>query len=212
MVERMKKKGGAQKILNDLRKARVLVIHTPDEDRQTLVDHLKRLGCAVSAAWPPPLSLPDDVDTVFIQVEDIPYERTATLLEGKSPAIIAMVTYESPTSLKAIVDLNAHGVITKPLRLMGILTQFALARYRCGFENRLSAKVSKLEETLKGRRLVDKAVKLLMHMNQLDEDVAYKRLREQATARRIPITQIAQAIVSTHEMMQGSDLTINAGS
>ena len=206
------KKGGAQRILADLRNARALVIHTPDEDRQTLVDHLKRLGCTVSAAWPLPAALPADVDTIFIQVEDIPYSQISAVLDDRNPAIIAIVTYESPTSLKAIVDLNAHGVISKPLRHSGILNQFALARYRHGFENRLSTKVAKLEETLKGRRLVDKAVKLLMRMNALDEDVAYQRLRDQATARRMPMTHIAQTIVSAYEVMEGSNLTLSAGS
>ncbi len=203
------KKGGAQRILADLRSARALVIHTPDEDRQTLVDHLKRLGCTVSAVWPLPAALPPDVDTIFIQVEDIPFEQIATVLDGRDPAIIAIVTYESPTSLKAIVDLNAHGVLSKPLRLAGVLNQFALARYRHGFEKRLTAKVSKLEETLKGRRLVDKAVKLLMRMNELDEDIAYQRLRDQATARRLPMTQVAQTIVSAHEILDGSNLTLS---
>lgn len=206
------KKGGAQRILADLRSVRALVVHTPDEDCQTLVDHLKRLGCAVSAAWPLPAVLPDDVDTVFIQVEDIPYSQISAALDNRNPAIIAIVTYESPTSLKAIIDLNAHGVISKPLRLAGILNQFALARYRHGFESRLTAKVAKLEETLKGRRLVDKAVKLLMRMNALDEDVAYQRLRDQATARRMPMTHVAQTIVSAYEIMEGSNLTLSAGS
>lgn len=206
----MTKKGGAQRILADLRSARALVIHRPDEDRQTLLDHLKRLGCTVSAVWPLPAALPADVDTIFIQVEDIPYEQIATVLDGRDPAIIAIVTYESPTSLKAIVDLNAHGVLSKPLRLAGVLNQFALARYRHGFEKRLTAKVSKLEETLKGRRLVDKAVRLLMRMNELDEDIAYQRLREQATAHRLPMTQVAQTIVSAHEILGGSNLTLSS--
>lgn len=201
-------KGGAQRILADLRKARALVVHTPDEDRTHLVEHLRRLGCTVGVAWPLPPRLPPDVDTLLIQVEDIPYDEISAMLEGRNPALIAIVTYESPTSLKAIVDLNAHAVISKPLRLSGILNQFALARYRCGFEARLAAKVRKLEDTLKSRRLVDKAVKLLMQMNDVDEDTAYQRLRKQATTRRMPMTQIAQTIVSAHEMMGGSDLTI----
>jgi len=201
-------RGGAQRILADLRKARALVVHTPDEDRTQLVEHLRRLGCTVSAAWPLPPSLPAEIDTLLIQVEDIPFDQISAMLEGRSPALIAIVTYESPTSLKAIIDLNAHAVISKPLRLSGILNQFALARYRSGFESRLAAKVSKLEETLKGRRLVDRAVKLLMKMNGVDENTAYQRLREQATTRRMPMTQIAQTIVSAHEIMDGTDLSI----
>ncbi len=110
--------GGARRILEDLRGARVLVVHPNDEDGTVLVDHLRRLGCEVRAIWPLPHSLPDNFDTLFIQLDEQPVpEALSAAIEDKAPAIIAIVTYESPTSLKAIIDINAHGVISKPLRL-----------------------------------------------------------------------------------------------
>lgn len=46
----------ARKILDDLRRARALVIHPKDEEGAALLEQLRRLGCAVS--WrgrrPPP--------------------------------------------------------------------------------------------------------------------------------------------------------------
>jgi len=158
-----------KRILNDLRQAKILVIHPKDEDGAALVDHLRRLGCEVRAAWPPPASIPGDIDTVFVQVGEAPTDDMVSLIEGASAAVVAIVTYESPTSIKAIIDLNAHGVITKPLRQLGVLTQFALARYRYGYEGRLANKVRKLEDTLKGRRTIEKAVKVLVEMNQVAE-------------------------------------------
>ena len=44
----------ARKILDDLRRARALVIHPRDEEGAALLEQLRRLGCAVSLAWPPP--------------------------------------------------------------------------------------------------------------------------------------------------------------
>lgn len=41
---------GTRRILDDLRRARVLVIHPRDEDGSALLDHLRRLGCSVEAA------------------------------------------------------------------------------------------------------------------------------------------------------------------
>ncbi len=203
--------GGARRILEDLRGARVLVVHPNDEDGTVLVDHLRRLGCEVRAIWPLPHSLPDNFDTLFIQLDEQPVpEALSAAIEDKAPAIIAIVTYESPTSLKAIIDINAHGVISKPLRALGILTQFALARYRCSYEKRLSSKVQKLEETLKGRRLVDKAVKLLVELQKIEEDTAYKFLRDQATAKRVTLTSIAESIVLAHEAMAGLGLSLAA--
>ncbi len=69
---------------------------------------------------------------------------------------------ENPTALKSIVDVNANGVIAEPLRLAGVPTQFALARCGHGYEGRLDAKIRKLEDTMKGRRVVEKATRVLM--------------------------------------------------
>lgn len=203
---------GPNRIIQDLRRARVLVAHPRDEDGDVLVSHLRRLGCEVRAIWPLPASLPPDIDTLFLHIEDTSVEQAVQISEAQQPAIIAILTYESPTALQAIIDLDAHGVISKPLRPMGILTQFALARYRHSYEKRLVGKVQKLEETLKGRRLVEKAVAALRAMNGLDEDTAYKLLRDQATAKRVPMAQVAEAIVAAHETMRSLGLPLPGSS
>ncbi len=195
-------------ILDDLRQAKILVIHPRDDDGAALVDHLKRLGCDVKAVWPAPASIPADTDAVFVQVGETSIEDLATLLETANTAVIAIVTYESPTSLKAVIDLNAHGVLTKPLRQLGVLTQFALARYRFSYEARLANKVKKLEETMKGRRTIEKAVKILTAMNGLEEEAAYKQIRDQATAKRVAVVSVAESIIAANEAMRAFGLKI----
>ena len=200
---------GARKILDDLRRARVLVIHPRDEDGTMLIDHLRRLGCDIKAVWPPPPVLPAEIDTLFVQLDDAAIEHLLPSIEEVAPALIGIVTYESPTSLKAIVDFNAHGVISKPLRPNGVLTQFALARYRHGYEGRLASKIRKLEDTMKGRRVIEKATKLLASLNGIDEDQAYRLLRERATAKRLTMTSVADSIITAHETMRGLGLHIS---
>lgn len=196
------------RIMQDLRRARVLVVHPRDEDGDALVAHLKRLGCEVRATWPLPPVLPDGIDTVFLHIEDVPLEYALQMTDQQQPAIIAIVTYESPTVLQTLIDLNAHGVISKPLRPLGILTQFALARYRQSYERRLAGKVQKLEDTLKGRRLIDRAVAALRSMNGLDEEAAYKLLRDQATAKRVAMATVAESIIAAQETMKSLGLAI----
>lgn len=198
----------ARRILDDLRRARVLVIHPKDEDGTALIDHLRRLGSDVTAVWPPPAALPPEIDTIFIQLDDGAVGHLLPAIEEAAPALIAIVTYESPTSLKAIVDFNAHGVISKPLRPLGILTQFALARYRHGYEGRLASKIRKLEDTMKGRRAVEKATKLLAGLNKIDDEAAYRLLRDRATAKRLTLASVADSIIAAHEAMSGLGLTI----
>jgi len=192
---------GARRILDELRRARVLLILPQDEENMLLRDHLRRLGCEVRVTWPPPQALPEDIDTVFVSVDDSTPDRFAKMLEGVNATVIAIVTYESPTSLQALYDLNAHGCMSRPLRPLGILTQFTIARFRQRSEARQAAKIRKLEETLKGRRLVDRAVNLLVDAQGLSEDDAYKLLRDQATSERVALSAIAEEIVTAHETM-----------
>ncbi|KAB1073445.1 ANTAR domain-containing response regulator [Methylobacterium planeticum] len=201
--------GQARKILDDLRRARAVVVHPQDEEGTILVDQLRRLGCEVQVTWPPPAALPPEVDTLFIQLDDLDVTHLLPAIEEMRPAVIAIVTYESPTSLKALVEFDAHGVLNKPLRARGVLSQFALARYRRGYETRLTNKIEKLEETMKGRRTVEKAVRFLTEMNAMNEDAAYRLLRERATSACMTMTRVAESVVAAHEAMGGLGLHIS---
>ncbi len=79
-----------------------------------------------------------------------------------------------------------HGVINKPIRPFGILSSLVLARSMRGYTRRLESKVQKLEETLKARRDVDKAVKILVTLKGISEAEAYEL---------IPLAGNAEAIV-----------------
>ena len=61
---------------------------------------------------------------------------------------------------------------------------------------------------MKGRRTVEKAVRLLVDLNRIDEDAAYKMLRDRATAARVPMASVAESVVAAHEAMSGLGLRI----
>ncbi|MDU6243124.1 MAG: ANTAR domain-containing protein, partial [Bradyrhizobium sp.] len=62
-------KPGVRRLIEDLRGARVLVIHPRDAEGDALIDQLKRIGCNVRGVWPPPAAIPHDIDTVFQLIE-----------------------------------------------------------------------------------------------------------------------------------------------
>ena len=70
----------------------------------------------------------------------------------------------------------------------------------------LKSKVEKLEETLKARRDVDKAVKILVTLKQIGEAEAYELIRQQATQKRLSMAQIATTIIGAQEVMAGLGL------
>lgn len=199
-------KPGIRRLIDDLRGARVLVVHPRDAEGDALIDQLKRIGCNVRGMWPPPAELPRDVDTVFHLVEtaDSPAFALPTLDGG--PTFVAIVDYENPTVLKRLLDSNAHGVVNKPIRSFGILSSLVLARSMHGYTKRLEGKVLKLEETLKARRDVDKAVKILVGLKKVSEAEAYELIRQQATQKRLSMAQIATTIINAQELLGGLGL------
>lgn len=199
-------KPAVRRLIEDLRGARVLVVHPRDADGDALIDQLKRIGCNVRGIWPPPAELPHDVDTVFHLVEPAEPPAFAAQANGAGPTIVAIIDYENPTLLKRLLDSNAHGVVSKPIRSFGILSSLVLARSLHGYARRLEAKVDKLEETLKARREVDKAVKILVALKQVSEAEAYELIRQQATQKRLSMAQIATTVIGARDVLGGLGL------
>ena len=196
-------KPGVRRLIEDLRGARVLVIHPRDAESEALIDQLRRIGCNVKGVWPPPLTIPHDIDTVFQLVETSEDTVFPTSSNDHPLTLVAIVDYENPTILKRLLDSNAHGVVNKPIRSFGILSSLVLARSLRGYTRRLEGKVQKLEETLKARRDVDKAVKILVGLKKVSEFEAYELIRQQATQRRVAMADIAVSIINAQETLGG---------
>jgi AmiR/NasT family two-component response regulator len=169
----------ARRLFDDLRSLRAAVIHPPGDDRSVLEEQLRRIGCPVRVIWPFPSQLPADADVIFFLVG--PELRCAGnwCAADTNATLIALSDYENPTALKMLVDTQAHGVITKPYRSSGILSTLVLARASSGYQQRLQNKIGKLEEAIKARRHVEKAVRILMH---LVIHKSHRRLRRVASA------------------------------
>ena len=186
--------------LTDLRQLRVMVIHPADREIDELIRHLKRIGCQTEFAWPPPPMLPSDINVVFFAISPegtpVALPRTAE----PEPTLIAIVDYESPSAVKSMLSSNAHCFITKPIRPNGILSSLVVSRSLHGYQSRLLAKVAKLEETLRSRREIERATRILMEMKSLDEDRAYQLIRSQATSQRISMGLVARSIITAHRV------------
>jgi len=196
-------KPGVRRLIEDLRGARVLVIHPRDSEGDALIDQLKRIGCNVRGVWPQPASIPHDIDTVFQLIETSDDAVFPAGANDHPLTFVAIVDYENPTILKHLLDSNAHGVVNKPIRPFGILSSLVLARSLRGYTRRLEGKVKKLEETLKARRDVDKAVKILMGLKRIGELEAYELIRAQATQKRVAMAEVATLIISAQETLGG---------
>jgi len=184
-------------LLRRLRQMRVLVIHPDDPDRKILIDHIKRIGCHVDYIWPAPTELTQDIDVVIFLIDSKKKKNsTSWMANDESVARIGVIAYETPEILTELDHFHVHGVISKPIRIFGLLAVLTTAIGFAKHEKRLKKRINSLDETLKGRRKVEQAVAIIAKNETLTEQESYKFLREKSMQEKCSIVEIAEAIVA----------------
>lgn len=190
-------------ILRDLRGLRVLVIHAPDSEGIDLVGHLRRIGCQVDASWPIP-DTADGADVVVLAVDHeskAPIQRLLRSFDGAPPTVIAVVGYEDPSILQIVLDAGAHAVIERPVRPFGLLTQLTVARSLWLERQAALRQIQKAERKLAGLQNIQRAKSILMTAQGLSEDEAHQTIRRKAMSKRVPIEEMALAIINANELL-----------
>lgn len=188
--------------LKDLRQLKIAVIHPDDADGRLLTQQLQRIGCQVRTIWPPMQQLPEGIDVVFLAVQpDYLHLRLPWAHGDDAPAIVAVVTYENPTMVSAVLDLKVQAVLSSPMRSFGLLSTLVVARKLHKEGRQQQQRIAKLQSKLLGQRRVADAKAILVRTHQVSEDQAYDLIREQAMRKRSTIEDIADAIINADEIL-----------
>jgi AmiR/NasT family two-component response regulator len=180
------------------------VIHAPDSEGQTIVEHLGRIGCQNETTWPLPDELAPDADVVLISIEQENREQILKLCKETKdvpPTILAVASYEDPGTLQIILECEALSVIERPIRLFGLLTNLTIARSLWTERHKLRKKVRKLERRLDGNHMISRAKNILWETQGLDENAAHESIRKQAMAKRQSMADISGEIVKAYEIL-----------
>ncbi|SEP08791.1 ANTAR domain-containing response regulator [Aquisalimonas asiatica] len=190
-------------IIQRLRGLNVLVLHPRDGDAEELLQQLNRIGCRAQAIWPPPQVPTERADLVFAEVSEKPSGTVCSFLEKAEhrPTLIGLARYESPSVLQNLIDLKVDGVLAKPIRPYGVLSSLVIAR-RVWQEAKRSEKViSKLKSKVENSHKMNEAKIVLMRIHGIDEDEAYRAIRQQAMESRKTIAEVAQSIIESNALL-----------
>lgn len=191
-------------ILKDLRGLRVHVIHPPDEERPSLVEHLRRIGCTVEIVWPVPEDWPATADIVLLAIEQDARAGIVRLLKvdpHTRPTLIAVVGYENPSTLQLVLESGAVAVVERPIRPFGLLTNLTIARSLWLEREETKKRVARLEHKLSGMQKIQRAKSILMENLGITEEDAYQSLRRQAMSKRMPMEDMALSIIHANEIL-----------
>jgi AmiR/NasT family two-component response regulator len=199
----------APSVLKELRNLKIAIFHPDDSDGQLLTQQLQRIGCQVQAYWPPFPSLPENLDVVFLAVRPDSIDFGYEWVKGEDyPTIIAVVTYENPTIIQAVLKIGAAGVLPTPIRSFGLLSCLVMARHSDVMAKEFSKRIRKLEGKILGIRRINEAKEILMKTRKINEVQAYELIREQAMNKRVPTEEIANAIINASEILSAGGLSI----
>jgi AmiR/NasT family two-component response regulator len=189
-------------LLKDLRTLRIAVFHPDDADGRQLIQQLQRIGCQVQAFWPPLPALPAGIDVVFLAVRPESMDAEFEWLRREEvPTIIAVVTYENPTIVEAVLRIGVQAVLPSPIRSFGLLSALVVARCVHQDMTTQARRMRKLEAKVLGVRQIEEAKSILVRSRQITADAAYDLMRDQAMSKRVTTEEIAAAIVSANEIM-----------
>lgn len=186
--------------LSDMAGLRVAVLHPRDRDGEELLRQVRRLGATAELYWPA-TALSGEVDVLFclvaLQTRGLIEQWTA---HGEA-AVIAVADPADGQALQFLHDATPHAALVKPVAPGAVALQLVVARQASRYQQRMQAKIAKLEETLRLFRKVEQAKIVLMNRRHLDEPRAYAFIRDQAMRRRVSIGTIANAIVESEALL-----------
>ncbi|MFB9950694.1 ANTAR domain-containing response regulator [Rhizobium puerariae] len=172
----------------------VLLVHPPGADAGIIISQLDRLNADVASLWPWSGPLPP-ADLAVVFTEAARREQTGDMLHAFDGAIVASVDPHEKGVIDSLLAVGVHALLVRPLRIDTIISQIAMAQAIHAQQSSLQRKQAHLEERLRMRRTIEKAVAIVTHRLELAPDQAYGHLRKFAMEKRQSLEAVARGIV-----------------
>lgn len=173
----------------------------PGSATDAMIRALQRLRCNTTHTWPMPATFPDKFEMIICTMDpDLP-QRIPWLPGEPEVALVIIDPGIGDLDLKVIRNCGAHGLLQPPINQRNLQANLCLALDRFQYENRLRARIQKLDENLRSIRLIERAKTLLAKSKNVTEDEAYSMLRKQSMEQRVAIGTVAQAVVDAYEFI-----------
>jgi AmiR/NasT family two-component response regulator len=190
---------------------RALILHKDDRDRQLLESQLTRLGMVVKCTavgdgldW----SL---VDVCFFDADAQRQHAFPWAVGAPSIPLIAMIGSETPERIQWSLSQGISTFLVKPVRSNGTFLALMQAEHVCKQRKTLDAEVNELKDRVKSRRIVFKALLLIMKRHSLSEDEAFDRIREVSMQRGISIEELCVALICGEQLGEWKQPKVGTG-
>ena len=182
-----------------------LVLHRPGETTERLARQLTVLGLRVAVRWLPLKETEPCPDLVLMDA-DAGWSEILPWAPGRNPVpVLALLGSEAPGRIAWALDRGAQAIIAKPVVASAVFPALVMATRFHADARRTAAHIADLEERIRLRPLVVRALDAIMEKRRCDEATAYRSLQRAAMRHRIPLEQVAASVLS------GRDVVSEAG-
>ncbi len=140
-------------------------------------------------------------DVVFMDIK-MPgtdgLEAARALCDARVAPVVMVTAFSQASYVEEACAAGAMGYLVKPFAKHDVLPAMQIAVARFAEARALEEEAADLEERLETRKLLDRAKGVLMARG-LSEPEAFRRLQKLAMDRRLPLKEVAQAVLLAEE-------------
>jgi AmiR/NasT family two-component response regulator len=122
--------------------------------------------------------------------------------EGFRRPVVIITGVDDPSLVERSIASGVSAYLTKPIDTRELEAAIKLAAARHAEFEALEAEVSKAQQALEDRKLVERAKGLLMSALKLSEQDAFRRLQLTARERNLRLAEVARRIVEQQSLLE----------
>ncbi len=178
-----------------------LVLHRPGETTDRLARQLTVLGLRVGVQWLP-VEATDPLPDLVLVDADAGWSELLPWAPGHNPIpVLALLGSEAPGRIAWALDQGAQAIVPKPIVASAVYPALVMAARFHADARRTAAHIAELEERIRLRPLVLRAVEAFMIKRDCDEATAYRGLQQAAMRHRLPLEQVAASVLSGRDVL-----------
>ncbi len=172
------------------------ILHREHPSVDALRRQLELLHIKVTVTWPQINADNTDYDVIFFDA-DMGHEGQFPWPSGLAPMpMIALIGSEAPGRIEWALAQGSNAHLLKPIGSTGGYSALLIAAHAYQVARAQADDISALEDRLRQRPLVVRAILKLMQQERLDEASAWKRMRKKAMSWGMTIEEASEAVCS----------------
>jgi len=142
-----------------------------------------------------------DVVLLDVGLEDDPLGLMKEILLERPTAVVVNASYSQVGAVKEAEEMGAAAHVFRPFTKEALISAVELGASRFRQCQALHAEIGECRETLRVRKLVERAKGILMKRNAISEEEAFISIQKLSRDNNLPMEKVAESIITASKLM-----------